>query len=113
MQLLLSQLISDGSGPSLLKAILEKNDLDFLRRLPFKPDHPFRQAIVYSRARRKLEAFLKTFLHYQNKMDLIDKVKVIDELFSGYLSITLNNQSSADQYAKYRVFLLKQGPFPV
>lgn len=113
MNLLFSQLISDGSGPTLLKSIMVKHNLDFLRSLPFRPEHPFRLARLYSRARRRLEAFLKTFLSYQNQLDLIDRVKIIDELFSDMLSVTLNNPNAADQYSKYRVFLSNQGTFPL
>lgn len=42
MSLLLSQLISDNSGPGLIKAVLDQKDLNYLRTLPLRPDHPFR-----------------------------------------------------------------------
>lgn len=103
MGLILSQLLSDNSGPGMLKIILEHKDLYFLRTIPFRPNHPYRYAPVDSRARRRLEAFMRTFVHHQSRMTLVDRVRVVDEMFTDLLSVTARHPSPNDQYLKYKV----------
>jgi hypothetical protein len=42
MGLMLTQLLSDNTGPGLLKSIMEHKDLYFLRTIQFRSNHPFR-----------------------------------------------------------------------
>lgn len=42
LNVILSQLVSDGSSGTLLKAALDSKDLNFTKRLPFRGDQPFR-----------------------------------------------------------------------
>jgi hypothetical protein len=42
MAILLSQLVSDNSGPSLLKEALDSKDLSFVKSLPFSSSNPFK-----------------------------------------------------------------------
>ena len=44
MTILLSQLLSDSSSNSHLKMVLDSKDLNFIRSLPFRPEHPFRSS---------------------------------------------------------------------
>jgi hypothetical protein len=103
MGLMLSQLLSDNTGPGILKSILEHKDLYFLRTIPFRHNHPYRYVYYHSRARRRLEAFIRTFFHHQNRMSLIDRVKVVEEMFTDLLSITVKLSDCSDQYLKYKV----------
>lgn len=69
------------------------------------PTRPSFQVVeeVTERARRRLEAYFKLYLHNQALLDLPDRVRLVDEMFNDLLSTTLLLPNYNDQYTKYKV----------
>lgn len=51
------------------------------------------------------------FLQQQGRMDLNSRAKVIEELFSDLLAVTLKSGASPDSYEKYKVAKIDQGMY--